>query len=74
MLVSASRHTTAPPWCHHREHTGATGQSLGVMLAATLTDRMGSGWVISLSGASLVVVGAVFAQALKRRDAFMHLE
>ena len=51
-----------------------TGQSLGVMLAATLTDRMGSGWVITLSGAVLFAVGAVFAQALKRRDAFMHLE
>jgi type IV secretory pathway TrbD component len=51
-----------------------TGQSVGVLLAAALMASIGSAWVIALSGAAMFVMGWAFAQALKRRDAFMHLE
>jgi predicted MFS family arabinose efflux permease len=51
-----------------------TGQSVGVLLAAALMTRIGSAWVIALSGAAMFGMGWAFAQALKRRDAFMHLE
>jgi MFS transporter, YNFM family, putative membrane transport protein len=44
------------------------GQSVGVLLAAALIDRIGSGAVIALSGAVLMVAGFLFAQALRRRQ------
>lgn len=49
------------------------GQSVGVTLAAGLSDRLGSGTVIALGGVALFALGAFFAQALRRRDARMHL-
>lgn len=45
------------------------GQSVGVLLAASLIERIGSGAVIALGGGMLMVVGFFFAQALQRRDA-----
>jgi MFS transporter, YNFM family, putative membrane transport protein len=51
-----------------------TGQSVGVLLAAALIGRIGSSWVIALSAALMFAMGWAFAQMLKRRDAFMHLE
>jgi MFS transporter, YNFM family, putative membrane transport protein len=51
-----------------------TGQSIGVLLAAALIERMGSAWVIALSGGIVLGVGWTFSQALRRRDAFMHLD
>jgi MFS transporter, YNFM family, putative membrane transport protein len=50
------------------------GQSVGVLVAASLIERIGSGTVIVLGGGVLFVLGAVFALALRRRDALMHLE
>ncbi len=50
------------------------GQSVGVLLAAGLTERIGSGAVIALGGAVLVAIGWFFAQALRRRDELMHLQ
>ena len=50
-----------------------TGQSVGVLLAAALMASIGSAWVITLSGTAMFVMGWAFAQALKHRDAFMHL-
>lgn len=50
------------------------GQSVGVLLAAALVTRIGSAAVIGAGGTVLVLVGAFFANALKRRDALMHLE
>jgi YNFM family putative membrane transporter len=50
------------------------GQSLGVLLAATLVERIGSGAVIALGGGVMFAVGVFFSQALRRRDALMHLE
>ncbi|HEY3047694.1 MAG TPA: MFS transporter [Polaromonas sp.] len=44
------------------------GQSVGVLLAAGLTERIGSGTVIALAGGVLVAIGWFFAQALRRRD------
>lgn len=44
------------------------GQSVGVLLAASLVDRIGSGAVIALGGGVLTAVGLFFAQALRRRD------
>jgi predicted MFS family arabinose efflux permease len=44
------------------------GQSVGVLLAAGLTERIGSGTVIALAGGVLVAIGCFFAQALRRRD------
>lgn len=44
------------------------GQSAGVLLAASLIGRIGSGAVISLGGGVLMLVGFFFAQALRRRD------
>lgn len=44
------------------------GQSVGVLLAAGLTERVGSGAVIALGGGVLVAIGLFFAQALRRRD------
>ena len=45
------------------------GQSIGVVLAASLMDRIGSGTVIALGGAVMALEGVVFAWALKRRAA-----
>lgn len=48
------------------------GQSVGVLLAAGLTERIGSGAVIALAGGVLVAIGLFFARALRRRDELMH--
>ncbi len=45
------------------------GQSLGVVLAASLVDRIGSSSVVALGGVAMAVEGACFAWALRRRDA-----
>ncbi len=45
------------------------GQSLGVVLAALLVERIGSSAVVALGGAAMALEGAYFAWALKRRDA-----
>jgi YNFM family putative membrane transporter len=44
------------------------GQAIGVLLAAHLTSRWGSGTVIAMGGAVLVLVGGSFSQALKQRE------
>ncbi len=49
------------------------GQSVGVLLAASLVERIGSGAVIALGGGVLTAVGLFFAQALRRRDYLMSL-
>ncbi|WP_372826093.1 MFS transporter [Polaromonas sp.] len=48
------------------------GQSVGVLLAASLAGRMGAGTVIAFSGAVLILLGALFARALHGRDALLH--
>ena len=48
------------------------GQSVGVMLAASLVPRIGSAAVIACGGGSLFVLGAFFAQALRWRDRLLH--
>lgn len=50
------------------------GQSVGVLLAAALVERIGSGAVMALGGGVMFIVGAYFSRALRRRDALMHLE
>jgi predicted MFS family arabinose efflux permease len=45
------------------------GQSLGVLLAANLIDRVGSTAVVAMGGAMMMMLGFFFAQALRRRDA-----
>jgi positive regulator of sigma E activity len=50
------------------------GQSVGVLLAAALVERIGSGAVIAMGGAAMFAVGAFFSRALRRRAALMHLE
>lgn len=47
------------------------GQSVGVLLAAGLVDRIGSGAVIALGGGVLVSIGIFFARALRRREELM---
>ena len=47
------------------------GQSVGVLLAASLIGRIGSGRVIALGGGILMLVGFFFARALLRRDELM---
>lgn len=44
------------------------GQSIGVLLAASLSARLGSTAVVALGGAVLIVLGAVFAHAIRHRD------
>ena len=44
------------------------GQSVGVVLAASLVASLGSAWVIVLGGAVLVAEGFYFARALSRRE------
>ena len=50
------------------------GQSVGVLLAASLVSRIGSAAVIALGGGVLFAIGVFFAQALHQREEFMHLE
>ncbi len=50
------------------------GQSVGVLLAAALVDRIGSGVVIALGGGVLVSFGIFFARALRRREELMRLQ
>jgi len=50
------------------------GQSVGVLLAAALVDRIGSGAVIALGGGVLVSIGIFFARALRRREELMRLQ
>jgi predicted MFS family arabinose efflux permease len=50
------------------------GQSVGVLLAANLIERVGSGTVIALGGGVMIAVGLSFARALRRRDHLMNLE
>lgn len=45
------------------------GQSIGVVVAASLIDRIGTGLVIALGGTVMAVEGVYFAWALRRRDA-----
>lgn len=47
------------------------GQSVGVLLAAGLVERIGSGSVIALGGGVLVTIGIFFARALRRREELM---
>ena len=49
------------------------GQSIGVVLAASLIDRIGTGAVIALGGGAMAVEGVFFAWALRRRDARMRV-
>ena len=45
------------------------GQSVGVLLAAWLLGHMASGVVIAVGGGIMAALGALFALALRRRDA-----
>ena len=45
------------------------GQSIGVVLAASLIDRIGTGAVIALGGAVMALEGVYFAWVLRRREA-----
>jgi len=45
------------------------GQSLGVVLAASLIGRLGSGGVVALGGAVMLAEGVLFAWVLRRREA-----
>jgi YNFM family putative membrane transporter len=49
------------------------GQSIGVMLAAGLSARIGSTAVVALGGAVLIVLGAVFSHGIRRRDSLQAL-
>jgi YNFM family putative membrane transporter len=44
------------------------GQSIGVVLAASLIDRIGSSAVVALGGAVMAVEGVYFAWVLRRRN------
>jgi YNFM family putative membrane transporter len=44
------------------------GQAIGVLLAAHLIARFGSGPVIAMGGAVLILAGGCFSQALKQRE------
>ena len=44
------------------------GQSIGVVLAASLIDRVGTGAVIALGGGMMALEGVYFAWALRRRE------
>lgn len=45
------------------------GQSIGVVVAASLIAQIGTGAVVALGGAVMAVEGVFFAWALRRRDA-----
>ena len=47
------------------------GQSAGVLLAAWLLGHIASGTVIAVGGGVMAALGAGFAQALRRRDAWV---
>ena len=47
------------------------GQSAGVLLAAWLLGYIASGTVIAVGGGVMAALGAGFAQALRRRDAWI---
>ena len=49
------------------------GQSIGVVLAASLIERIGTGAVIALGGAAMALEGVYFAWALRRRDGRLHV-
>jgi hypothetical protein len=42
---------------------------VGVVLAASLIGRLGSGWVVALGGAVMLAEGVFFAWLLRRREA-----
>lgn len=44
------------------------GQSVGVVVAASLMERMGSGAVVALGGAVMLAEGMLFAWALQQRE------
>ena len=44
------------------------GQSIGVVLAASLIDRIGTGAVVALGGGVMAVEGVYFAWVLRQRD------
>ena len=50
------------------------GQSVGVLLAAWLLGHMASGVVIAVGGGIMAALGALFALALRRRDALIGLQ
>jgi YNFM family putative membrane transporter len=50
------------------------GQSIGVVLAASLIDRIGSSAVVALGGAVMAVEGVYFAWVLRRRDSKSSLQ
>jgi MFS transporter, YNFM family, putative membrane transport protein len=50
------------------------GQSIGVVLAASLIARIGSSAVVALGGAVMAVEGVYFAWALRRRDSESSLQ
>ena len=43
------------------------GQSVGVVLAAGLVDRIGTGAVVALGGAVMALIGVIFSWALRRK-------
>jgi MFS transporter, YNFM family, putative membrane transport protein len=47
------------------------GQSVGVLLAAWLLSHIASGTVIAVGGGVMAALGALFAQALRRRDGLL---
>jgi predicted MFS family arabinose efflux permease len=49
------------------------GQSVGVLVAAALLERIGSAWVMLLGGAVMWSIGAYFSQALRGREARMQV-
>lgn len=44
------------------------GQSVGVLLAASLIDHIGSGTVIAMGAAVMIATGIFFAEALRVRN------
>ncbi|MDO9358860.1 MAG: MFS transporter [Polaromonas sp.] len=48
-----------------------TGQSIGVLVAASLSGRIGSVAVVSLGGVILIALGAAFSAGIRQRDALM---
>ena len=48
---------------------GGTADTVGVLLASSLLERIGSSMVVALGGGALGAVGLLFARALSRRQA-----